>query len=163
MAILSNGQFIEARFLSSRKDLIEAIWHDTDNDRYNKIIIPSDLEHPDYQKLMDQFTTDEIATMTDQYSKKVQEDFNENVKQIALDYGLIYDPDAADQKDRLVLDNIFEPKDDDASTDLLFNIKLKIFELEEVLNSDDAVLKKELREATTPIQAFYIAGKFLYE
>ena len=43
------------------------------------------------------------------------------------------------------------------------NIKLKIFDLPEVVNSSNSELKSKLRQATTPLEALYVAGKFLYE
>lgn len=161
--ILSNGRFTHARFTSSRKDLIESIWLDENDNTYHQIAIEVDLENPEYVKLLETFTTDEIATMTDQYAKEEQENFLAIVKDIAETYGLIYDPDAVDGKDKLNIDHIFTPPEGDDGVDLLFNVKLKIFEMDEVLNSDNGELKKALREAKTPIEAFYIAGKFLYE
>lgn len=163
MPILSNGRFTHARFLSSNKNWIEAIWLNTDDNTYEDVIIETNLESSDYKKLLDQFTTDEISTMTNEYSKEESDNFIQLVKEIAEDHGLIYDPDAVDGKDRLVIDHIFTPPEGDDGTDLLFNIKLKIFEMQEVIDSTDAELKKALREAKTPIEAFYICGKFLYE
>ena len=46
---------------------------------------------------------------------------------------------------------------------LLFNTKLKIFDLPQVTQSTNSELKKKLREAKTPLESLYIAGKFLYE
>lgn len=163
MPILSEGQFEHAMFVNSKKDLIKAIWYDSENKEHEELVISAVNSNPDYKKLLEQFTIDEIATMTDQYSKEHEELFLEVVKKIATESGMIYDPSVLEDKNNLALDSIFEPTDDEIGTDLLFNIKLKIFEIEEVLNSDNAILKKALREAKTPIEAFYIAGKFLYE
>lgn len=163
MPILSNGKFTHARFLSSNKNWISAIWHNTDDNTYEELIFETNLEDVDYKKLLEQFTTDEIATMTDQYAKEEAQNFEEYVKQLALSYGLLYDPNAQDGKDKFTVDHIFEPPAGDDGTDLLFNIKLKIFDLEEVTSSENAELKKALRETKTPLEAFYIAGKFLYE
>lgn len=162
MPILSNGKFTHARFLSSNKNWIRAHWHNTDDDTMEDVILETNLESADYKKLLEQYTTDEISTMTDQYAKEQNENFTVLVKKIAEDHGMIYDPNAAEGKDHLSIDHIFEPPEGDEGTDLLFNIKLKIFEMDEVTNSDNDDLKKALREATTPLQAFYIAGQFLY-
>jgi len=85
------------------------------------------------------------------------------VKEMALDYGLVYDPNAEQDASAHSVDHIFEPPEGDDGTDLLFNIKLKIFDMEQVVNSEDDDLKKELREADTPLKALYVAGKFLFE
>ena len=41
--------------------------------------------------------------------------------------------------------------------------ELKIFELDAVTKSENDSLKKELREADSPLKALYIAGKFMFE
>lgn len=159
---MENGRWTEARFLSSKKDLIAAIWQHEESQELEEILINVDLENELYVQLLETYTTDEISTMTTQKAKEEQELFLALVKQMALDYGLVYDPNAAEGKDSLDLEAIFNPTDDDAGTDLLFNIKLKIFEMDAVVDSEDSWNKKKLREAKTPLEAFYIAGKFLF-
>lgn len=161
--ILSNGKFTHARFVSSRKQLIEALWHDETENKMIAITLETDLQNPNYVKLLETFTTDEISTMTDQFTKKEAMNFELFVKDMAQKYGLLYDPNAKDQNKSLNIDAIFSPIDGEAGTDLLFNIKLKIFEMPEVLDSSNTELKRKLREASTPLEAFYIAGKFLFE
>jgi len=161
--ILSNGRFTHARFTSSKKNQVESIWFDEENKTYEQVAIEVDLKSPEYVKLLETFTIDEISTMTDQYAKEETQNFLAIVKDIAEKHDLIYDPDAVNGKDKLNIDHIFSPPEGDDGVDLLFNVKLKIFELDEVLNSDNGELKKALRESKTPMEAFYIAGKFLYE
>lgn len=161
--ILTNGKFTHARFMSSRKQLIEALWHDETENKMIAITLETDLENPNYVKLLETFSTDEISTMTDQFTRSEALNFELFVKDMAQKYGLLYDPNVKDQNKSLNIDAIFSPVEGEAGTDLLFNIKLKIFEMQEVLNSNNTDLKKKLREASTPLEAFYIAGKFLFE
>ena len=165
--ILENGKFTHARYVSSQKDFIEAIWMwnevEDGETPYMQVAIEVDLEDPNYITLLDTFTTDEISTMTDQHAKEEAENFKVFVKEMALDYGLVYDPSAEQDASAHSVDHIFEPPEGDDGTDLLFNIKLKIFDMEQVVNSEDDDLKKELREADTPLKALYVAGKFLFE
>jgi len=165
--ILENGKFTHARYVSSKKDIIEAIWMwnevEDGETPYMQVAIEVDLEDPNYITLLDTFTTDEISTMTDQHAKEEAENFKVFVKEMALDYGLVYDPNAEQDASAHSVDHIFEPPEGDDGTDLLFNIKLKIFDMEQVVNSEDDDLKKELREADTPLKALYVAGKFLFE
>ena len=165
--ILKDGKFTWARYVSSRKDYIEATWMRNDvpegTSPYMQVSVRADLENENYVTLLNTFTTDEISTMTDQYSKLQAEDFKTFVKEMALSYGLVYDPNAERDVKVHSVDHIFEPPAGDDGTDLLFNIKLKIFDLKEVIDSEDEDLKKELREADTPLKALYVAGKFLFE
>ena len=161
--ILTNGKFTHARFMSSRKQLIEALWHDETENKMIAITLETDLQNPNYVKLLETFSTDEISTMTHQYTRNEALNFEMFVKDMAQKYGLLYDPNARDSNESLNIDAIFSPVDGEDGTDLLFNIKLKIFEMQEVVDSDNADLKKKLREASTPLEAFYIAGKFLFE
>ena len=161
--ILTNGKFISAVFANGQKNTILAIWKDATTEELMEVAIQTNLEDRLYVQLLEAFTIDEISTMTDQRNRADRAAFEEMVKKMAVDTGLVYDPSAADQKDRLAIDHIFNPPAGDAATDMLFDIKLKIFDLPEVTNSTNAELKAELRKSTTPLQALYIAGKFLYE
>ena len=161
--MLNEGKFTYARFVNTQKRIIEATWHRDDIDQDELVIFDSSLENPTYLKLLETFTVDEISTMTNQYNKQQSESFKQLVMKMCIDNNLVYDPNAADQKDRLVIDNLFNLPEGDAGSDLLFEIKLKIFDLPQVVNSTNADLKATLRKAATPLEALYIAGKFLYE
>lgn len=162
-----NGKFTHARYVNSQKDTIEALWLDTFGEngegQYHQISMPVDLENPNYVKLLETFTTDEISTMTHQHNRDQEESFKNFVKAVALQSGLIYDPSVAEKETVQSVDHIFTPPEGDEGTDLLFNVKLKIFDMPEVVNSDNTELKRQLREADTPLKALYIAGKFLFE
>ena len=161
--ILDKGRFTEATFASSKRNLILAIWFDEDSKQYHEIAIKPDLNDKNYQKLLNTFTTDEISMMTDQKRKLNSQNFETMVKDVALKYQLIYDPAVTNPQDKLVIDNIFNLPEGNVGTDMLFNIKLKIFDLPQVKESTNTELKKKLREAKTPLESLYIAGKFLYE
>lgn len=161
--ILTNGKFTNAIFSSSKKDLIRAIWYDENLKTYQEISIKTDLNDNMYKKLLETFTTDEISTMTDQKHKNQAASFELVVKDIAKKYGLIYDPAVSNPQDKLTIDHLFTPTNDSVGTDLLFNLKVKIFDLPQVSSSTNSELKKRLRETKTPLEALYVAGKFLYE
>jgi len=101
--------------------------------------------------------------MTDQKRKHASIAWESIVKDVATKYGLIYDPAVTNPQDKLTVDHLFNPPEGDVGMDLLFNIKLKIFDLPAVTQSTNVELKKKLREAKTPLESLYIAGKFLYE
>ncbi len=164
-----NGKFTHARYVSPQMDQIEAIWYnenvlDDKESPYISIAIPVDLEDSLYVKLLETFTTDQIHGMTKDYLSEEEETFKIFVKKIAEDEGLIFDPNAEKNNNQShSIDHIFEPPEGDEGTDLLFNIKLKIFDIPSVVDSENTELKRQLREADTPLKALYICGKFLFE
>ena len=160
---LDKGKFINAVFASSKKKLILAIWQDNETKQQHEVAIETDLNNKMYVRLLETFTTDEISTMTDQKRKHAAKSWELIVKDIAEKYSLIYDPSATNPQDKLVIDHLFNPPEGEAGMELLFNTKLKIFDLPEVTQSTNTELKKKLREAKTPLESLYIAGKFLYE
>jgi len=161
--ILENGRFTQAVYASSKQNLILAIWYDNANKSHTEIAIKPDLNDKNYQKLLATYSPDEISIMTDQKRKLNSQSFEILVKEIALEHGLIYDPAVTNPQDKLVVDHLFSPPTGDTGTDLLFNIKSKIFDLPAVTQSTNTELKKKLREAKTPLESLYVAGKFLYE
>jgi tRNA splicing endonuclease len=161
--ILTNGLFTFARFSNSKKDTIIANWYDNETEKYQEITIQTNLEDRLYRQLLETFSIDEIATMTDQKAKEQAAAFETICKDIAQKYNLVYDPSKATPQQSLDLTQLFAPPEGERGADLLFNIKLNVFDLPQVSDSDDAALKKRLREAKTPLEALYIAGKFLYE
>ena len=165
--ILENGKFTHARYVSSQKDFIEAIWMwnevEDGETPYLQVQVPVDLENQNYVTLLDTFSVDEITTMTDQQAKEEAENFRAYVKEIAVDYGLLYDDNAEANRNGNSIDMIFNPPEGDEGADQLFDLKLKIFEMDEVANSTDDELQTELREAESPLKALYVAGKFLFE
>lgn len=157
------GKFVSAIFANNKKNLILAIWQDNETRQQHEIAVETDLNNKLYVRLLETFTTDEISTMTDQKRKHATLAWESIVKDLAMKAGLIYDPTVTNPQDKLVVDHLFDPPSGDVGMDLLFNIKLKIFELPAVVRSDNTELKKKLREARTPMESLYIAGKFLYE
>jgi hypothetical protein len=161
--ILENGKFTHAIFTDKNKDMITAIWMDHDTEEYHEILIDVNLEEKNYKKLLESFDLREISEMTKDYWYEEEENFYLVVKDMALKHGLVYDPENADESDRLRIEHIFNPPEGEAFEDFLFNLKLYIFEQQEVVDSEDTELKRKLREAKTPLESLYIAGKFFYE
>lgn len=160
---LENGRFVNAVYASSKRKLILAIWQHNDNMQQHEVAIETDLNSDTYKKLLETFTVDEISTMTDQKRKMASKNWEIIVKDVAQKYGLIYDPSAVDPQNKLRLDDLFNPPEGEVGMELLFNTKLKIFDLPQVTQSTNSELKKKLREAKSPMESLYIAGKFLYE
>jgi hypothetical protein len=170
MDINGNGRWVHAKYVTTNKDVIEAVWEHADRinedgeKEWEEVLIPVDLENDYYMHLLDTYSIDEINTMSDQYEKRQKALFTSFVKKVGEDFGLLYNPDAEQGAvNTSNIDMIFEPVSGNAGEDFLFDLKLKIFEMDEVSTSDNEALQTELREADSPLKALYIAGKFLYE
>jgi len=164
MMKLEKGQFTHAVFANSNKDLIRTLWRDNETKQYHEITIETDLNNPMYQKLLETYSPNEISVMTDQQHKRSAMMYETMLKDLGTKYGLLYDPTVLKpQQDKLNIDDLFNLPEGTDGNDLLFNIKIKIFDMPAVSGSDNKELKKKLRESKTPLEALYIAGKFLYE
>ena len=163
--ILNNGNFTSARFVNNNRDTIMATWVDDATQQAQEIIIPVEVGNYIYHKLLEKFSIDEINEMTNQFIAEYRALFNTKVKEIAEKNGLIVNPTIdGNISDSFLLDSIFSPPaDEEKKVELLFETKLKLFELPEILNSTNVDLKKKLREASTPLESFYWAGKILFE
>lgn len=160
--ILKNGKFTEAYYTDSKRNVIETVWEYNDGKKIG-IAIPADLDNKNYILLMEQYTVDEIATMTNELALQRGRDFIDLVIAISQEAGYIVDKDKIEGKPTHSVENIFNPPEGEEGDDFLFETKLKIFELDAVTKSENDSLKKELREADSPLKALYIAGKFMFE
>ena len=164
-SILGEGEFVEARFTDRNYNNIISVWYSYEEDANHTILIPVNLENGLYQRLLEDFNLKQIKDMTNEYSETRKTEFLATVKLIAENQGLIYDPSIMEEKDEaLNLEAVFSPTQDiKANEEFLFDLKLRMFDMEQVIESDKDELKKQLREAETPLECFYILGKILYE
>jgi phage pi2 protein 07 len=164
---LPEGEFTHATFFSDEGQLIRAIYHEFEDEngdeKFHEIMINVDLEDPLYQKLLETFNLQQIKNMTNEEREIQKQNFLSLVQELAVENGMVYDPENANNDNKLRVDHIFELPEGEFGEEFLFNLKLRVFDMDEVMNSEDADLKKKLREAKTPLESLYIAGKFLYE
>jgi len=165
--ILEQGEFIDAYFTNDDRNEIQATWHDFGVDSYYNVFIPVDLENENYQKLLEKYNLKQIKNNTNERSASEEEAFKTLVLGEALKKGLVYDPANVEVDNLLRVDHLFDLPEGNIGEEFLFNLKLRIFDMPELLNvewsEETQELKKRLREAKTPLECLYIAGKFLYE
>lgn len=160
----NDGVFTEGVFVNDAKSAIEAVFRHDDG-TLEAVLIKVDLEDEVYLKLMKDLTIDDISKLTQSKFEREREDFNKYMLALATGNGMMYDADEAQRAARSKIDaNFFftEPTDDFAK-DLLFNIKIKCFEMEKVTSSTNRDLKKALRQAKTAFDVLYITGKLVNE
>ena len=151
------GKLIEAYFSNNEKDTICAVFNtDTpDGPRATDFYINVDPNEYYYQELLKEMTIEEI----EEHTQKRLEVYTENLKKLVkrwTDGGTIkeWDPKSVDKVVNNRLINFFFDfnKDDKIQQELMFRMKLRIFEKDEVKDAKGKDAEKsDIRKAETPL------------
>lgn len=106
-------------------------------------------------------TLDKIAQNTENAKTNSDEAFRNYAVQSGKAMGYLYDPDVANPNNRLILENLFVKPEGTKGDDLLFEIKLRIFDMEEVIKSSDETTKTAIRESENILESLFLCGKIL--
>ena len=161
-----NGNFTFARFATSMQNEIVAEWFDPTTELTYEYTFPVDLTHPFYVKLLDTFTVDEIKKMSDEWHEnqlRLWENWLVN-KAKQLDIFINYEPEQSKEVDnKFDIKYLVDAQDSIEYMGFVFDLKLELYDKEEIMNSDKQDLLIAMREAKTPLEVMYYAGKILYE
>lgn len=160
----TDGTFVSGTFVNDAKTSIEALFKHQD-ETIESTLVQVDIEDEVYKKLIADISLDSIAAATEQKHDTARAAMQAFLYQAAANAGMIYDPDESSREARAKLnaDFFFTEPSDDFAKDLLFNIKIKCFEMEKVTSSTNRDLKKALRQAKTAFDVLYITGKLVNE
>lgn len=147
------GKIIEAYFTNNEKDTICIMWRN--GEELSEFYIPVDPDAYYFKTLIEEIPLEEIEEHTQKRQKVIMEDMRELVRRFALS-----EPKDLDQKsiDKIVnqrIENVitkFDPKDK-IQSELLFRIKLRLFDTDDVKNSKNVDGKSMLRKAENPLDA----------
>lgn len=163
MSIITKETFVSATFIDQDRKNLEVLLNmgHTDELHLTPHIVEADEDNADYKELLKITTLDAIHEETHKTRKMESLAFIETAKLIMRNEGL------ADQQDMLsktkifptVVDNIFTNMENE---DHLFALKLALFELQEIRESDNIAAKTALRKAQHKFEvlkhAFEITG-----
>tara|TARA_Y100001973_G_C5206224_1_gene341697 strand:+ start:1392 stop:1916 length:525 start_codon:yes stop_codon:yes gene_type:complete len=150
------GKLIEAYFSNNEKDTICAVFNTEtpDGPRATDFYINVDPNEYYYQELLKEMTIEEIEAHT----QKRLETYTENLKKLVKKWagGDIkeWDPKSVDKVvNTRIINFLFNfDKDDKKQQELMFRMKLKMFEQDVVKNAKDKDAEKsDLRKAETPL------------
>jgi hypothetical protein len=111
--------------------------------------LPVDYSNEDFKDLVAEYSTDKIAHATIARNRRYAQQLSDIV-----DAGI---KSKTDLKQRVTVEDFvksilnFDPKDVDCK-ELLFTVKVQIFETEKVKSSSDKEKKSKLRTAKTPLE-----------
>ena len=137
--------FLTAYFIDNERQNIEIQATSEDKKKVYTYVIPYDENRDEYKALMTMITLDQLHEYTYQRVKNERRLFEEQVIRIAQKDGLIMDSERIDTKFYPTLvTSLFEDQD---NADHVFALKLALFELDAIKNSENEEAKKELRKS----------------
>ena len=151
--------FIDAYFIDEERQNIEILATSEDKKKVLPTIIPFKEENPMFKALKSVMSVDELHERT--YNKKKEERklFEEQLVRIAKKDGLVFD--------ELKLDTTFFPTlvksiiENEDNEDHLFALKLALFEVDKIRDSEDTELKSAIRKGKTKAEVLFNALKII--
>jgi hypothetical protein len=141
--------FITAHFVDNERQNIEILMTNEDKSATIPYVIPFDEKDVKYQALKTVMSVDQLHEATYQQKKLQRKDFEDTVLAIAKKDGIIMDAAKIDTKFYpKVVESLFL---DAENPDHLFALKLAVFELDKVKDSDKDDIKKKLRQAKNKV------------
>ena len=153
MAIFS-GNIIEAYYANSENDTIEVIYKQ--GEKAINHFLRVDYKDQDFKDLIAEYDTDKIAGSTiarnRQYAKQLSDMVDQRIKA------------KTDVKQKVSVEEYIDSmlnfnSSDKQSAEILFALKVKVFENKKVKSWDDKDLKSSLRSAKTPVDLISIFKK----
>jgi hypothetical protein len=137
--------FLTAYFIDNERQNIEIQATSEDQKKVYTYVIPFDENRDEYKALSKFMSLDQLHESTYQKAKNERRLFEEQVIRIAQKDGLIMDSEKIDTKFYPTLvTSLFEDQD---NADHVFALKLALFELDAIKNSENEEAKKELRKS----------------
>ena len=151
--------FVDAYFIDSERQNIEILATSEDKKQVFPTIVPFDENNHMFQALKSRMSVDELHENT--YKKKQEERklFEEQVVRIAKKDGLVFDEYKLDTKFYPTLVKaIVENQDNE---DHLFALKLALFEVDKIRDSENTELKTNIRKGKTKVEVLLNALKLI--
>ena len=153
MAIFS-GNIIEAYYANSENNTVEVIYKQGEKaiNHYLKV----DYKNQDFKDLIEEYDTDKIAASTiarnRNYAKQLSDMVDQGIKA------------KTDVKQKISVEEYIDSmlnynSSDKQSAEILFALKVKVFENDKVKSCNDKDLKSSLRSAKTPVDLISIFKK----
>ena len=151
--------FVDAYFIDNEKQTIEVQTKTEDKKSIFTTIIPFDLNNLQYQTLNKIISIDKLHEATYTRNKKEAEAFKAEVMRIAKEDGMVIDKEKNDAEFfPTLVKGIFENEDNE---DHLFALKLALFEVEKIRDSENAELKSNIRKGKTKAEVLLNALKIV--
>ena len=155
---MEDHELISARFVNDEKDTIEILWKSPKDEIRPEYIEVKDGS-PQYEELLKLVSLDEIHEMTFKWIKDQREEFEKTVMKIAEEEGLVQQKEKVDHVDLIL--QLLTTKEVDK--EMLFKLKLALFELDAIKKSKKRSFKTDLRKAENITKTIAAYSKFIEE
>ena len=153
--------FIDAYFIDNERQNIEILATTEDKKKVFPTIIPFDEANDMFKALKSVMSVDELHENTYKKKKEERKLFEEQLVRIAKKDGLVFDELKIDTKFFPTLINAIVDNGD--NEDHLFALKLALFEVDEIRDSDNNELKAKVRKGKTKVEVLLNALKIISE
>ena len=155
--MFNKENFVEASFIDSERKNIEVLTKSDDGKSVIPTIIPFDETNHMFKELMDIKTLDELHEDTHNKKKLEGDLYKEQAIAFAKEAGLVTEENTTPIVTR-VIEYITKNTNNE---DDLFALKLGLFEVAEIKDSEDIELKKSLRQSKTKAEVLLNALKII--
>ena len=150
--------FIDAYFIDNERQNIEVLSKSEDGKKAISTIIPWDTNNVSFEALKTVISVDQLHERTHTKKQEERKLFEEQVMRIAKKEGMVFDETKLDATAySSIVKLLFSDKQDDH----LFALKLALFEVEKIRDSENIELKKALRQSKTKVDALLNALKII--
>ena len=151
--------FVDAYFIDNERQNIEILATNEDKTKVFPTIIPFDENNDMFKALKTVMSIDDLHENTYEKKKKERKLFEEQVIRIAKKDGLVFDEFKLDTKFFPTLVKAITENVD--NEDHLFALKLALFEIDEIRDSDNTELKSMIRKGKSKIDVMLNALKII--
>ncbi len=152
-------EFLYAHFSNNERTIVESYWITPDGKETRVEHIEAKEGDPNWENLLTHIDIDTLHEATFKHIKDQNKAFEETVMKIAKDQGITTSIEEIPNLELLMwfCKLLFESTDEEQNKETLFNLKLKLFEMDFIKNCKQRKLKSDLRKSENIIQVMKTA------
>jgi hypothetical protein len=159
---MEGHEFLTAHFCNNERTTIEVYWATEDETRVT--YVEAKEGDPQYEEVLSYLSIDQLHENTYKHIREQNEQFENQVMEIAKKRGMIIDIDDLNSDAYgFITKFLFAEFNPETEKEKLFLYKIRLFELDHIKNSNNKAAKKELRQAKTMIEATRVACNIALE
>ena len=160
--MIEGHKLIQAHFANNERTNIELHWQSDDDDNEVRIEFCEANESDEvYNWLLTQISIDDLHEATALHIREQDAIYREAVIEIAKADGLMFDQRSGMVDTAKLFTDVLFDFDEDNQKELLFQIKLRVFEMEAVKNVKKPAVKTKIRKAKTVLEVVNEVSKLI--